>query len=62
MLKRERKNVLPSKTVRWSLAKGRDRTAHPSNKVGNHSKIALFALSSRDIRLSSKDLNLVGSD
>lgn len=36
--------------------------AHASSKDGNCSKIALSTLSFEDIKCSSKDLNLAGSD
>lgn len=62
MQKRERQDTLPFKTIRGSLAKGKDKMAHASRKVDNHSKIALSTLSPEDIRHSSKDLNLMGSD
>ena len=62
MKTRERQNALPSKIVRRLFVEGRDRMARVSNEADSRSKIALSTLSSRDIRCSSNDLNLVGSN
>lgn len=59
---KKRKDTLPFKIERGLAATGKDRMAHGSREVGTHSKIALSAPFSGDIRHSSKDLNLVRFD